>query len=76
MESEIGGQSTMESVQLAVISTGGKWARFVIAIEPRQPSSRPLYWDGTKWVPERRRALLYANPGLAQRHMDKLRAKM
>ncbi len=27
-------------------------------------------------LPERRRALLYANPGLAQRHMDKLKAKM
>jgi hypothetical protein len=66
----------MESVQLAVVGTGGKWARFVIAIEPRGPSSSPLYWDGTKWVPERRRALLYANPVLAQRHMDKLRARM
>ena len=66
----------MESVQLAVVRAGGTWARFVIATEPRRLSSGSLYWDGTKWVPERRRALLYANPVLAQRHMDKLRARM
>lgn len=66
----------MESVQLAVVRTGEKWARFVIATEPGRLSSSPLYWDGTKWVPERRRALLYADPGLAERDMRKLKGKM
>jgi hypothetical protein len=54
----------------------GAWARFVIAIEPGQLSSTPLYWDGTRWVPERRKALLYADSGLAKRDMKKLKAKM
>jgi hypothetical protein len=66
----------MESVQLAVVRTAGKWARFVIVNERKQSSSGPLYWDGTNWVPDIRRALLYADPRLAQRHMDKLRARM
>ncbi len=65
----------MESVQLAIVRTGGKWARFVIATEPRGFSSSPSYWDGTKWVPERRTALLYADPGLAERDLEMLRAK-
>ena len=65
----------MESVQLAVVSTGGKWARFVIATEPRRLSCGTSYWDGTKWVPEKRRALLYAAPGLAETDMRELRAK-
>ncbi len=66
----------MESLQLAVVSTGGKWARFVIVTENKRPSSRPLYWDGTNWVMERRRAILYADPGLAERDLRKLKAKM
>ena len=65
----------MESIQLAVVRTGGKWARFVIAAEPGRLSSGRSYWDGTKWVPERRRALLYADPGRAERQTRKLRAK-
>jgi len=35
----------MESVQLAVVRTGEKWARFVIAIEP--DGSRPARYTGT-----------------------------
>jgi hypothetical protein len=66
----------MESVQLAVVGTGGKWARFVIVTERKRHSPSPSYWDGRKWVPDRRRALLYANPALAERDMEKLRAKM
>ena len=66
----------MESVQLVVVRTGGKWARFMIVNESKQSSSRPLYWDGTNWVHERHKSLLYADPRLAERHMDKLRAKM
>jgi hypothetical protein len=65
----------VESIQLAVVRTGRKWARFVIATEPGRLSSSPLYWDGRKWVPERRKALLYADPGLAEIKMEKLRAK-
>jgi hypothetical protein len=65
----------MESVQLAVVRTGGERVRFVIAAEPaRSPS--PLYWNGTNWVPERRRALLYADPELAERDLVRLMAKM
>jgi hypothetical protein len=66
----------MESVPLAIVHTGGKWARFVIATKPRESSSSPLYWDEAKWVPERPRALLYADPELAESDMEKLRAKM
>jgi hypothetical protein len=66
----------MESVELAVVRTGGKWVRFVIAIEPGRWSPVPLYWAGTKWVPQRHKALLYADPELADRDMRKLRAKM
>ena len=65
----------MESTQLAVIRAGGKWARFMIATDPRRLLSRPLYWNGRKWVPERRRALLYADPGSAENDMERLRAK-
>ncbi len=65
----------MESVQLAVVRTGGKWARFVIAAEPGRLSSGTSYCDGTKWVFERRSALLYADPRRAERQMRKLRAK-
>lgn len=66
----------MESVQLAVVRTGGTWARFVIATEPRGLSSSPSYWNGMNWVPERRKALLYADPELAERDLVKLREKM
>ena len=66
----------MESVQLAVVRVGGEWARFVIAAEPGRSSSSPQYWDGTNWVPERRKALLYADPELAERDLVRLRAKM
>jgi len=66
----------MESVQLAVVRTGGTWVRFVIATEPKGLSSSLLYWDGTSWVPERRRALLYADPELAERDLVRLREKM
>ena len=66
----------MESVQLAVVRTGKEWLRFVIAAEPRKLSFKLVYWDGTKWVPERRRALLYADPALAESDLDKLQARM
>ena len=66
----------MESVQLAIIRTGGTWARFVIAAEPRGLSSNPLYWDGADWVAEKRTGLLYADPELAERDLVKLREKM
>ena len=66
----------MESVQLAVVRTGATWARFVIAAEPGRSSSSPRYWDGTNWVPERRRALLYADFELAERDLVTLREKM
>jgi hypothetical protein len=65
----------MESVRMAVVCTGRAWARFVIATEPRGFQPSQLYWSGTNWVPERRKALLYADPGLAQRDMARLRAK-
>jgi hypothetical protein len=48
----------------------------VIATEPRGFLSDPHYWDGTRWMPERRRALLYADPRLAESDMERLRAKM
>ena len=66
----------MESVQLAVVRTGVTWARFVIATEPRGFSFSPAYWNGIDWVPEIRRALLYADPELAERDLVKLREKM
>ena len=66
----------MESVQLAVVRTGGTWAWFVIATDPRELLFSTLYWDGMNWVSERRRAMLYADPELAERDLVKLREKM
>jgi hypothetical protein len=50
--------------------------RFVIAAEPGRSSSSLRYWDGTNWRPDRRKALLYADPELAERDPLRLRAKM
>jgi hypothetical protein len=65
----------MESVRPTVVSTGGEWTRFIIVRNLGEPSSNPLFWDGTQWVPERQKALLYANPQLAEQDVEKLKAR-
>ena len=55
----------------AVISTGGNWERFLIV---SKSGSDRLYWDGGKWVPGQRSALLYADRAVAEKDLERLQA--
>jgi hypothetical protein len=55
-----------------IISTGGTWERFMIV---SKSGSDALYWDGTKWMPKQRNALLYADRAAAKQDLEKLKAK-
>jgi hypothetical protein len=54
-----------------VIGTGGTWERFLIV---SNSDSGLLYWDGGKWMPQQRNALLYADRESAEQDLEKLKA--
>jgi hypothetical protein len=57
-------------MEAAVISTGGTWERFLIV---SKSGSDRLYWDGTKWVPKQRNAVLYVHRVTAEKDLKSLK---
>ena len=66
----------MESVQLAVVGTGGKSVAVRDCHRAKTTFAQPVVLGRQEMGSRQAAALLYANPALAERDMEKLRAKM
>ncbi len=64
--------NTMNTTEPKIRTIGGKWRRYVIARGALEPDTQRQYWDGAKWIPERRAARLYAHLAAAREELKKV----
>ena len=62
----------MNTTEPKIRTIGGKWRRYVIAREALEPDTQRQYWDGAKWILERRVARLYAHLTAAREDLKKV----
>lgn len=65
---------TMNNTEPKICTIGGKWRRYVIARGALEPDTQRQYWDGAKWILERRVARLYAHLTAAREDLKKVSA--